>query len=156
MNVLKKRGHQELIIIVLRFAIGAVFLWFGIDKWIHPDAWYGWIPAWLWPLLPLKPDTFLWLNGAFEFVVGVLFVGGRLLRPASVVAGAFLFVITVTLGASEVTVRDTALIGSCLALFLHENAKARRPVPSNIVSTACSLYVLFLFVYGVLYLRSGA
>ncbi|HSD12122.1 MAG TPA: DoxX family membrane protein [Patescibacteria group bacterium] len=155
MNVFK-RDHQELVIIVLRFAVGAVFLWFGVDKWIHPSAWYGWIPAWVDDRLPVSLDTFLWWNGAFEFVIGILMVSGRMLRGASVAAGLFLAGIAVTLGANEVTVRDAALTGCCLALFIHANAKAKRPTPANVVSAVCSLYVLYLFVYGVLYLRSGA
>lgn len=150
MNVFKKRDQSELVVIVLRFAVGAVFLWFGIDKWVHPEAWD---PAWLSSRLPVSPDTLLWIAGAFEFSLGVLFVGGRLLRPASAVAGLFLLAIALILGASEVTVRDNALIGCCLALFLLENAKAKKPLPADKVSLICSLYVIFLFVYGALYLR---
>lgn len=155
MNVFR-REHQELVIVVLRFAVGAVFLWFGVDKWIHPEAWYGWIPAGVVSRLPVGIDTFLWWNGAFEFVIGILLVAGRLLRGTSAVAGLFLLAIAATLGANEVTVRDAALTGCCLALFIHANAKAKKPTPANVVSLVCSLYVLYLFVYGVLYLRSGA
>lgn len=151
-----KREHQELVIVVLRFAVGAVFLWFGVDKWVHPQAWYGWMPPWLMGRLPIDPDVFLWWNGAVEFVVGILLVAGRLLRGTAAFAGAYVLAITVTLGASEVTVRDTALVGCCLALFIHANAKARKPVQSGAVAWACSAYVLYLFVYGVVFLRSGA
>ncbi|HTM68412.1 MAG TPA: DoxX family protein [Candidatus Binatia bacterium] len=154
MNVFK-RDQKELAVIVLRFAVGSVFLWFGVDKWVHPDAWYGWIPAWLWQIIPMSPDMFLWLNGAFEFTLGILFVSGRFLRAASALAGLFMVAIAVTMGMNEVTVRDNALIGICLALFLEANARSKKPVPANIVSAACSLYALFLFIGGVLYLRSG-
>lgn len=155
MNVFK-REHQELVIVVLRFAVGAVFLWFGVDKWIHPLAWLGWIPTWVDERLPVSMMTFIWWNGAFEFTVGILLVAGRLLRGTSIVAGLFLVGIAIALGANEVTVRDSALAGCCLALFIHANAKAKRPIAANVVATACSFYVLYLFVYGVMYLRSGA
>ncbi|HTK04665.1 MAG TPA: DoxX family protein [Candidatus Eisenbacteria bacterium] len=150
-----KRDQQELVIIVLRFAIGAVFLWFGVDKWIHPDAWYSWIPPWVASRLPVSLDTFLWVNGAGEFVLGMLFISGRMLRLASAAAGLFLISIAFAVGMNEVTVRDNALVGICLALFLHDNARSKKPVPMNVISTLCSLYALFLFIGGVLYLRSG-
>ncbi|MEY4744620.1 MAG: DoxX [Candidatus Parcubacteria bacterium] len=155
MNVFR-REHHELVIVVLRFSVGAVFLWFGIDKWIHPEAWYGWIPPAVSSGLPVDSDTFLWWYGAFEFVIGVSLVAGRFLRGTSAVAGLLLVGLAAILGASEATVRDAGLAGCCLALFIHANAKSRRPASASAVSIACSLYVLFLFVYGVLYLRSGA
>jgi hypothetical protein len=67
-----------------------------------------------------------------------------------------MFGIALTVGASEVTIRDNALIGACLALFLHANATAKRKVPQDLVSMICTGYVIFLFVYGVIYLRSGS
>ncbi len=155
MNVFK-REHQDLVIVVLRFAVGAVFLWFGVDKWIHPQAWYGWVPSWVLSRLPMGVDAFLWWNGAFEFVIGILLVAGRALRGTAAVSGLFMLAITATVGANEVSVRDAALVGSCLALFIHANAKAKKPVPANTVSLICSLYVFYLFVYGVMYLKSGA
>ncbi len=142
--------------IVLRFAIGSVFLWFGVDKWIHPDAWFGWIPSWLWSNLPVAPTTFLFANGAFEFVIGVLFLSGRYLRTTAAVAGAFLLAIGLSVGVSEVTIRDSALIGICLALAMDANARAKRPIQNRIFSTAAALYVIYLFVYGMIYLRGGA
>jgi len=154
MNVFK-RDQQELVIVVLRFAIGAVFLWFGIDKWVHPDAWYAWIPSWFATRLPVSLDTFLWINGAGELVLGLMFVSGRFLRLASALSGLFLIAIAFSFGMNEVTVRDNALVGICLALFLHANARSKKPVPANAVSLMCSLYALFLFVGGVLYLRGG-
>ena len=152
-----KQDNHELTMVVLRYAIGSVFLWFGIEKWIHPEAWYGWLPGWLWAILPGgNADPFLHANGAFEFAVGMLLVSGRMLRLTAAAAGAFMFGIALTVGASEVTIRDHALIGACLALFLHANATAKRKVPEGLVRMICTGYVIFLFVYGVLYLRSGA
>lgn len=150
-----KRDQQELVIVVLRFAIGAVFLWFGVDKWIHPDAWYAWIPSSVASRLPVSLDVFLFANGAFEFVLGILFVSGRMLRPVAALAGLFMVAIGLFFGMNEVTVRDNALVGICLALFVHANIRSKKPVPPNVISAVCSLYALFLFIGGVLYLRSG-
>jgi uncharacterized membrane protein YphA (DoxX/SURF4 family) len=156
MKLFKQENH-ELTMVVLSYSIGAVFLWFGIDKWIHPEAWYGWLPGWLWPLLPGgDADLFLYANGAFEFVVGILLVSQRYLRLVAAAAGLFMFAIALTLGANEVTIRDNALVGACLALFLHANAKAKNPVAERHIRAICTAFVIFLFVYGVLYLRSAA
>jgi uncharacterized membrane protein YphA (DoxX/SURF4 family) len=150
-----RRQSDELVIMVLRFSIGSVFLWFGIDKWIHPEAWFAWVPTWFWPFIG-DGKLFMVANGVFEFALGVLFVAGRLLRPASALAGAFLIGVMLAVGANEVTVRDTALFGSCLALFVHANAKARKPVSETAIARASALFVAFLLVYGILYLRGGA
>lgn len=154
MNIFRKEQH-DLTIVVLRFAVGSVFLWLGIDKWIHPDAWYGWMTSSALAYLPASPELVLWIAGAAEFAVGVLLVAGRQLQFASAAAGIFLAAVAVTFGPNDVTIRDSAVIGACLALFVHANAKAKTQVSSRTVSLICSSYVLFLFVYGVLYLRTA-
>lgn len=153
MNIFRKE-QQELTVVVLRFAVGSVFLWLGIDKWIHPDAWYGWMTSSALAFVPVSPETALWFAGAAEFAVGAMLVAGRRLQVVSAVAGIFLALVAVSFGPNDVTVRDSAVIGACLALFVHANAKAKTQVSARTVSLICSSYVLFLFVYGVLYLRS--
>lgn len=153
MNIFR-REQRELTVIVLRFAVGSVFLWLGIDKWIHPDAWYGWMASSALAFVPAPPEAVTWVAGAGEFALGAALVAGRWLRAASVVAGAFLALVAVSFGPNDVTVRDAAIIGACIALFLHADAAAKKPVSPRTISLVCSSYVLFLFVYGVMYLRS--
>lgn len=151
-----KKDARELVMIVLRFAAASVLLWFGIDKWIHPEAWYGWMPTWIWPLLPGDAmDMFLYLNGTAEFVLGCLLAAGVMLRLASAASFLLILGVTVTIGANEISIRDLSLMGIYLALFLHADAEAKRRVPQQVVASVVGVYVLLLFVYGVLYLRSG-
>ena len=140
---------------VLRFAIGSVFLWFGVDKWIHPAVWYGWIPTWLIAMLPKDGglDSFIYVNGIFECVVGIALVANRFVREAAACAGIFLLAITLVAGVNEVTIRDNALLGACLVLFVSANARVTRRVSQETITTICAFYVFYLFVYGVLYLR---
>jgi len=149
-----RRDNHELVTVVLRFAVGASFLWFGVDKWIHPEAWLSYFPQWL---LDINGDRYGWLRlgGGLEFVFGIFLVAGSKLRTVSAAAGLYLALVCVVLGANEVTVRDTAIIGGLLALFIEANAAARKPVPPEIVSKVCTFYVVFLFIYGVLFLRGG-
>lgn len=149
-----RREQHELTVVVLRFAAGSLFLWLGIDKWIHPDAWYGWMTSSALAYLPVSAETVLFAAGAAEFALGAALVAGKWLQAASALAGAFLALVAVTFGPNDVTVRDASVLGACLALFLHANATAKRPVSQRTVSLVCSSYVLFLFLYGVLYLRN--
>lgn len=149
------RDSRELTLIVLRFAAASTFLWFGVDKWVHPEAWYGWAPDWLWKMMPGNTmDSAILMVGALEFAVGCLLASGELLREASAAAFIYLLAITVTLGADEIAVRDMALMGLYLALFLHADANAKRRAPPRVIATSVGLYLLFLFVYGVLFLRT--
>lgn len=150
-----EKEKNELVIVILRFAIGSVFLWFGIHKWIQPEAWYGWVPPWLWQYLPVSPEVFMYLNGAFEFAIGILMVGGKLLRPAAAAAGLFLLSILVFQGGNEITVRDMGLLGGCLALFVHANAVSKKQLPLHWIAMITAAYVALLFIVGVLYLKSA-
>ena len=66
MKVFRSENH-DLVNVVLRFAVGAAFLWFGIDKWVHPDAWSGYFPNWVLRGTGLRFEMFLNAIGAFEF-----------------------------------------------------------------------------------------
>lgn len=141
--------------IVLRFAAASTFLWFGVDKWIHPEAWYGWTPGWLWKMMPGDTmDAAIFAIGSLEFAIGCLLAAGAYVRQASAAAFLYILAITVTLGADEVAVRDMSLMGVYLALFLHADATAAKRVPSSVVATVVGLYVFMLFLFGVLFMRS--
>lgn len=150
-----KKENYELTITVLRFAIGSVFLWFGIDKWLHPAAWFGWVDIWPWPLGLLDHAWLLFLIGLFEFAIGICLVAGKLTRAASATAALALIVVFIFAGASEATLRDAAVVGGCLALFVNANAAAKRPVSSSWLRLAATAYVIWLLVAGLLFLRQG-
>ena len=151
-----RKEHRDLTVTILRFAVGSVFLWFGLDKWIHPEAWEAWITVWLWPLDLIRPAVVMFLAGVFEFAVGLLLVAGRLIRPVCVLSGLYLLLVTLLAGVSDVAVRDVALVGACVALFINENAMARHNrVRDRYVRWVAIAYVLYLFVIGILFLKHG-
>lgn len=149
----RDKKHEELVHAAVRLAVGGVFLWFGLDKFIHPEIWFGWVPGWIWPLLPFGPTTFMMLNGAFETAIGALLIVGRFVRLASFAATAFLISITVMLGVNEVTIRDGVILGGCVALIIHANARVRQPLSDSLMRLMLSVYAVFVFVTGVMYLR---
>jgi len=147
------KRNEDLLITVLRFAAGAVFLWFGIDKWIHPLIWFGYVPDFVWPLLPIDATLFMILQGIVEVVIGLLLVLGRFVRLASAAAVAFLIALFILYGANEITIRDNSLIGLYLALFIHANRTSEKPIPRKWLAGAVSGYLLVLFVSGIMFLR---
>lgn len=154
MGFLRKR-EIELMTMVLRFSGGSVFLWFGIDKWIRPEAWYAWMPAWVWPMSPLGADRTIIFLGVFEFAVGLLLVMGRYVRMAAVIAVVQLSVILAMNGIHEVAVRDAGLLGVYLALIVEADRRAERRIPPNALSWAGIAFVIVLFLIGLLYLKSS-
>ena len=47
----------------MRFGLALIFLWFGIDKFIHVQNWIGWIPDWMVSIIPLSLATFMYFQG---------------------------------------------------------------------------------------------
>ena len=106
---------------VLRLGLATVFIWFGVDKFIHPDYW---ISAWMPPrithlldIVTITPQTFLSGLALFELLVGISLVSGMFVRAFSGVAICFLACVLIFFGPTEVLVRDIGLIGGFLSLF---------------------------------------
>ena len=109
--------------VMLRFGLAAVFLWFGIDKFIHPQYWLdAWVPQNFVTLLShlhVSGVDFIYLNGIFEVLVGASLVTNLFIRFFS--AAAALFLVSIFLvnihSFTEVLVRDFGLLGGFLSLF---------------------------------------
>lgn len=95
-------------LLLLRIGLGGVFLWFGTDKFIHPDIWVHYIPSWFPMLIPVS--LFVLLMGIVETLVGLLLLAGFYTRIAAVFAALMLIPILVSLGYNEIGVRDFGLL----------------------------------------------
>lgn len=113
--------------LLIRVGLAIVFLWFGIDKFIHPTYWLNaWVPdAFVSFLarLKLSGTDFIYFGGIFEVLVGVSLVSGFFIKYFSAAAALFLVVVSVTTfglthAYSEILVRDIGLVGALLALTL--------------------------------------
>lgn len=106
----------------LRFGLAAVFLWFGIDKFLHPAYWLNaWMPEEVESFaqhFAVSGTNLIFLNGIFEVLVGSSLLTRVLERFFSWLAAIFLVVVLVIFGLNEVTVRDLGLIGGLLAIAL--------------------------------------
>lgn len=95
-------------LLLLRIGLGGVFLWFGIDKFIHPDIWVHYIPSWF-PML-ISVSIFVLLMGIVETLVGFMLLAGFYTRIAAVLAVLMLIPIMISLGYNEIGVRDFGLL----------------------------------------------
>ena len=154
MSLLKKRDI-DLMTMVLRLGGGSVFLWFGIDKWIHPQAWFGYVPDWLWPLTPVGPEETLIILGILEFGIGAALIMGKYVREAAILAVVQLLMIVLVVGVNEISVRDVGLIGIYLALIIEDDRRAKRHMPPDVLSWAGILFVILVFFVGILYLKAS-
>lgn len=104
----------------LKLGLATVFLWFGVDKFFHPNYWIdAWIPASVLSFVSnfgINEIQFTYLNGIFEVVVGLSLLTGVFSRIFASLAVLFLVLIILFIGFNEVIVRDIGLIGGLVAI----------------------------------------
>lgn len=110
----------------LRLGLGAMYLYSGYDLFVNPRHWYGFVPQWfsraIVPEVFPSIDSYLKLQGAGEFLVGLVFLAW-FLRRRWVRAAAFLAVVEMALilvftGVDPITFRDIGLLGAAFALLV--------------------------------------
>jgi|SRR3989338_2164524 len=105
----------------LRLGLAAVFIWFGIDKFINPQYWLNaWIPQSYLALasrVGISGLDIVYASGIFELLVGASVLSNVFIKIFSALALIFLIVIVSTFGINEIIARDIGLIGGFLALF---------------------------------------
>jgi uncharacterized membrane protein YphA (DoxX/SURF4 family) len=108
--------------IILRIGIAIVFLWFGIDKFVHPQYWLdAWVPQSVQNLaerVGMMPHDFIHLNGIFEVLVGLSLATGFFIRYFAIAGALFLLAVMGFHGFNEVLVRDIGLLAGLIALAL--------------------------------------
>lgn len=108
--------------LVLRVGLALVFLWFGIDKFIHPQYWVdAWFPASVAVLIAKIGFTsvnFMYLVGILEVFVAVSLMSTLFMRFFAAAAIVFLAITMIFHGFNEIMIRDLGLIGGLLALIV--------------------------------------
>lgn len=110
--------------LALRFGLAAVFLWFGVDKFIHPEYWINaWMPSQAISIaetIGLTANNLATISGIFEVLVGISLLSNIFTKFFSLLAALFLaliFILFGTQGFNEILMRDIGLIGGLLAIF---------------------------------------
>lgn len=101
---------------ILRFGLGATFLWIGVLIWQDPIAWGGFIRPWVLKLLPIPLKEAMVGNALLDMVIGACFIINPLVFLASVLGVFHLATVLIVSGVNEATVRDIGLLAAALAL----------------------------------------
>ncbi len=109
---------NDLGLLFLRLGLGGVFVWFGIDKFFHPNVWSAYMPGWFSSILPMGIFTFIYLLGVFEIIAGSLVLFGLYTRISAVICAVFLFGIICSLGLNDVMIRDAGLLFLALGIAM--------------------------------------
>lgn len=104
--------------VVLRIGLGLVMIWFGLKQLTSPTEWIGYLPKWI-DILPISPENFVYLNGWFEIIFGILLVKGFHTRIVAGLLSLHLLGITFTVGYNEIGLRDFGLSVALFSIFLH-------------------------------------
>ena len=105
---------------ILTFELVLIFGYFGIDKFVHPLNWIGWIPLWMDGLMGMPKQTWLMIIGTQETLSAILILipMRRVRQFACLFIVAQMAVILTQVGVNEMGARDFGILLSSLALFL--------------------------------------
>jgi uncharacterized membrane protein len=100
-------------------ALAFVFIYFGIDKFINPIIWIGFMPPWMDGLMGMSLNTWLLITGVTEIIFGaMLFVPNRRVQQAGTILIALHLVAILTqIGWNDIAIRDIGLLLASGALF---------------------------------------
>lgn len=112
-------GHmRNLSSVVLRVGIGAVIIYFGLQQLNDQSAWIAYLPSWI-KSVPISQINFIYWNGWFELVFGILLVVGFYTRIVAFFLALHLLSIVFTVGYNEIGVRDFGIFIALVSIFLH-------------------------------------
>lgn len=104
--------------LLLRIGLSLVFLWFGVNQLINPEAFLGYVPQWAYNF-PVSPPALIMGNAIFEIVFGTLLIFGMFTRVSSLLLGLHLIGIMVGLGYNDIAVRDFGLMLAAFSVVLY-------------------------------------
>ena len=114
------KNDTQIAFFILRLGIALVFLWFGIDKFIHTSNWIGWVPGWMTKIIPFSATMFMYIQGVIESVAGFFLLIGKYPHLAAFVCVLILLGIEIALigtGQAEMMIRDGGLLAASISLL---------------------------------------
>jgi uncharacterized protein YjeT (DUF2065 family) len=129
---------------IYKFALGFVFLIFGIWQIIQPNYWTSYLPLWT---KNFNQEILMRINGIFNLFVGISFTLGFYLLIFSGLAILHLIGVIFTLGIfNDIAIRDIGLLILAIGIFLEEVRKSDK---IKLLIKKYNLYKKFLkFLYG--------
>lgn len=108
--------------LILRLGLAFVFIMFGIDKFIVPQNWTGYVAPFIENMLPFSLITFMYILGVIEIILGTLLLLGLFTQWTAVIITLMMLSINLTIGFNDVTIRDIGLMAASLALALRPSS----------------------------------
>ena len=117
--------------VVVRIGISLVFLWFGLHELTDAASFVGWLPDFItnphgmmmggmqMMHVNFTPLRFVYGNGIFEVVFGLLLLLGLFTRVSAFLLGIHLLGIAFSIGYNEIGVRDFGLTLATFSIFLY-------------------------------------
>jgi len=104
---------------ILIAGLAFVFIYFGIDKFINPLVWSGWMPTWMDGLLGLDKSQWMQITAAAEIIIGamLIFPVYAIQRTAALLATLHLCAVLSQTGWNGIAVRDIGLLAAAIALW---------------------------------------
>lgn len=103
------------------FTIGLafVFVYFGVDKFVHPQLWIDWMPMWMDGIFGISNHGWMYITGIAEIIFAfMLIIPIRTIRQAGALLCVLHLVAVLTqTGWNDVAVRDIGLLFMSLGLF---------------------------------------
>lgn len=75
---------------LIRIAIGALFVWAGVNHLLNPQLWETSVPTMLSELATLGNQTWVVLAGCFEIALGTLLMFGVFVRPTTLLLALYI------------------------------------------------------------------
>jgi len=119
---MKVSGYKQYAPTLVRWGIGIVFLWIGIDIWVHTNYWITWLPQLAFQL-PVDPKILILMNGTFDALFGALLLLGLFTRVSAFLMALHLIFVVISLGYNDIAVRDFGLLLATVGIFLHGTDK---------------------------------
>lgn len=113
------RKMKELAPCVLRYAMAAVILWFGLQQFINTNYWTAYVPDYIVKMSGLSAVTLVYFNAVFEIVFGFLLAIGYGVRIVAFLLALHLLDIMWTVGYGEIGVRDFGLAIATLVVAMN-------------------------------------
>ncbi len=115
--------------LILRLSLAVVFLWFGINRFVHPAYWANIFEmhqiSYLFKMISLSGTQLMYLAGIFEVLVGLSLVTGVFIKFFSFLAVIFLLSTIYFISGNNMAISNLGLAGGFGALIFWPEAGRR-------------------------------
>ncbi len=103
---------------ILRVGIAITFIWIGVLIFKSPQAWGSYLQPWAAKLVSIPLQQAMIATAIMDIAVGLLLLVDVVTWAAALLAAGHLIIVLITVGISEITVRDIGLFAGSCALFV--------------------------------------